>query len=350
MISTKIFKKRWFAAIVITMLWLSHFGDILEHDSTWLFFIYATINTLGQIAVFYACKLYYLSEDSDTRNKKNLWWWFTIITLTLAVSESVHMINTESDINWLLEPNIIIIEAIISIIDTALFVALTLIISMAYVYFQKDKQNKVAIAKLETLNKTTELNALKSQINPHFLFNALSNIYSIAYFGDKETPTKIGQLSRMLRYVLYECSADKVRLEQEINYLEEYIDFQKFKIKTEQHINFNHTECNQNIKIAPMILLPFVENAFKHSHSGVDKNAQIDIDIKTDNTHFIFIVENTKSLKKQEIMVSSEGGIGLSNIHKRLDMIYGKNYTLDIENKDTFKIELKIELKRWEKK
>jgi len=165
--------------------------------------------------------------------------------------------------------------------------------------------------------------------------------YSIAYLGDKQTPDKIMQLSKMLRYVIYETNVEFIELSKEINYLNYYIDFQKFKIEKNQSIEFTYESCNQNLKIAPLILLPFLENSFKHSQIATEKNAWIKMDLKSKGGIVYFSLSNTISNKTAPDILNNKG-IGLENIKKRLDLIYPNRYDLAIHAKDIYQVQLTI--------
>ena len=220
-------------------------------------------------------------------------------------------------------------------------ITITMIFSWAFYLFAKNKENELAISKLITLNKESELSELKKQLNPHFLFNALSNIYSIAYLKDERTPKKIMQLSKMLRYVIYETDVQFIPLSKEIEYLEYYIDFQKFKIKKTQEITFDYSSVNQELEIAPLLLLPFIENAFKHSQVITEPAAWVKVKLVTKGPIINFTVENSISTKKQPEILSNEG-IGLENIKKRVELVYKGKAELQITEKDVFSIHLII--------
>ncbi len=236
-------------------------------------------------------------------------------------------------------------ESYFSVIMTDMLIILpisiTMIVSWAFFMFDKNKENELAISKLTALSKESELNELKKQLNPHFLFNALSNIYSIAYLGDNRTPEKIMQLSKMLRYVIYETDVQFIALSKEIEYLKYYIDFQKFKIKLEQQIDFDFSQTNEELKIAPLLLLPFIENAFKHSQVSTDPSAWVSIVLRTEQNNILFDIENSISDKSQPEILNN-AGIGLENIKKRLELIYRSDAKLKISSDKIFKVNLKI--------
>jgi hypothetical protein len=190
----------------------------------------------------------------------------------------------------------------------------------------------------------TELALLKSQVHPHFLFNTLNTLYSSAYeHGDEETATGIGKLSHLLRYMLYETQTDKVQLENEIEYLENYLDLLDMRFSDQVNVSFSVEGDIENFEIAPMMLITLVENAFKH---GITPTTKTDIIIKLtiDSATMTFEVTNEKLRErtKSSLEVAS-GGLGLQNLQKRLSMIYPNKHTFDTfqrENKFIAKLEL----------
>ncbi|MGB0868162.1 MAG: sensor histidine kinase [Flavobacteriales bacterium] len=226
-----------------------------------------------------------------------------------------------------------------------------LVTTLAAISIFSEKKNQEAIFemnKLKALQSESELQSLKNQINPHFLFNALSNIYSISYLGDKRAPGKIMQLSKMLRYVLYECNQDFVLLSNEIEYLTSYIDFQKIKVEHNQVILFDHINLEQQVKIAPMLLLPLVENAFKHSAIQRIKSAYIKIELTAnENGDIFFTIKNSVPVDKSHIVQDDIGGIGIENLRKRLNILYNNRYTLSLKDEgESFEVSLKLITKK----
>jgi sensor histidine kinase YesM len=188
-----------------------------------------------------------------------------------------------------------------------------------------------------------ELSALKAQINPHFLFNNLNTIYSMATNNDSRTSDVILKLSDFLRYVLYDTASEIIPLEKEIEIIRTYVGLQKERIDQEI-IKVNLvTEGNfEQTKIAPLLLLPLAENCFKH---GIGKNpGKISIHIKFDGRQLIFKTENTIALR-EKTTTEKNGRIGIKNVEKRLNLIYSENHSLEYQAENgVFRLELKIEL------
>ncbi|MBF4487663.1 MULTISPECIES: sensor histidine kinase [unclassified Flavobacterium] len=195
---------------------------------------------------------------------------------------------------------------------------------------------------LEKQKAETELKILKAQLNPHFLFNTLNNIYSLSIINSPITSQSIAVLSEILDCILYRCSSTYVPVSQEITLLENYISLEKLRYDDRLSVTFNH-EMDQNGSIAPLILLSLVENAFKHgAGEDIGTAPKIDIDLKLLNNNFEFIIRNTIN----KTILETEGGkIGLNNIIQQLDKIYPENYTFNITKTDEdFTAYLKINL------
>ena len=193
---------------------------------------------------------------------------------------------------------------------------------------------------LENQRLSAELAFLKSQINPHFLFNSLNSIYSLAYQRSETTPEAILKLSEIMRYMLYECNDNKVDLASELQYLQNYIDLQKIRFGNKAFIDFKIDGKVETQQIVPLLLIAFIENAFKH---GVASNPQTPIRllIEVDEAHLHFFMQNKKHTNNRD----ESGGIGLNNVKRRLDLLYPGKYNLDIrDERDTYTVELSLVL------
>jgi len=211
------------------------------------------------------------------------------------------------------------------------------------VAFKLFEESYLSSQKLQALREDklkTELAYLKTQVNPHFLFNTLNNMYVMARKQNENLPSTIMQLSDLLRYQLYETEEDTVPLHKEIDYLKNYLKLEQLR---RQHLKLDfEVKGNPSMtKVRPLILLPYIENAFKYSNSGTGSDyIKIVIDAKEDSLEFA--VENTKgSLHRREV-----GGIGLANAQRRLDLAYDGKYDLQInETEDRFIVNLKLNTK-----
>lgn len=195
---------------------------------------------------------------------------------------------------------------------------------------------------LQIEKNQSELSYLKAQINPHFLFNTLNSIYALAIDRSNKTPEAIVRLSGLMRYLFSDTSQKYGSLEKEINYINSYIELQKIRLGNTANINYMVNGDIKNKVIAPLILIPFIENAFKHGVNP-EETSQIDIQISiTDNNLYL----NVFNLKVDHIQdEESKSGYGIENGKKQLKLAYPDKHDLKIENKQhTFSVTLKIEL------
>tara|TARA_R110000737_G_scaffold353331_1_gene404277 strand:+ start:17554 stop:18396 length:843 start_codon:yes stop_codon:yes gene_type:complete len=206
-------------------------------------------------------------------------------------------------------------------------------------------QKQAQIDELETTIQESELQFLRSQINPHFLFNNLNNLYSYALQESPKTPEIILEMSGVLRYMLYESKEQFVPLKKELEQLGNFIRLYKLQIEDRGEVHFDVEKIDSDFKIAPLILIVFIENAFKHSQSGQSSDIKIDISVKLKNTTLEFICEN--NYESGFSLDSVAKGIGLKNVKKRLELLYPKKHILQIEEADnSYKVYLKLELEK----
>ena len=188
--------------------------------------------------------------------------------------------------------------------------------------------------------QASEIALLRSQVNPHFLFNTLNNIYSLVYSKSDEAPDAVMKLSSIMRYMLYDSNTDRVAVIKEVEYLNSFIELQQLRITQKGFVEIKVTGSMENRTIAPMLLIPFVENAFKHGDKTHQPGIIIHLNLESDT--LFFTVTNYLKINGQ---VSSEdsGGFGLNNIKRRLGLLYPDKHNLKITTTgDIYKIELKI--------
>ncbi|GGG38770.1 hypothetical protein GCM10010976_08190 [Bizionia arctica] len=198
-----------------------------------------------------------------------------------------------------------------------------------------DKQDEVEQVKKEHLEM--ELKFLKSQINPHVLFNNLNTIYSYALEKPNEAPELILMLSDNLKHVLYESNAETISLEREIQFIDNYMTFQSIRTEGVKNIQYSKSIESNNLLIAPLLLITIIENAFKHS----TLNSDIFVEIKEANGILECICSNNFDKDKT---TNEDFKIGLQNLEKRLKLIYMDTYSLDFSKNDKFKVYLKLKL------
>lgn len=199
---------------------------------------------------------------------------------------------------------------------------------------------------LEKQNIQSELKFLKSQINPHFLFNTLNSIYALALKKSDNAPEMVIKLSEMLRYMLYECNEKKVTLEKEINYIQNYMSLEKIRHGDKLNIQFNVIGNPQGHMVSPLMFVPFLENAFKHGASNHLDTGFIESRLEIKNNDILFFIENSKPAAIPEINHKvKSGGIGLNNVKRRLNIIYPSKHALNIAEKpNSYEVNLILNL------
>ncbi|GAA0879419.1 hypothetical protein GCM10009119_23870 [Algoriphagus jejuensis] len=200
------------------------------------------------------------------------------------------------------------------------------------------------IDELKLMVKDSELSFLNSQINPHFLFNNLNNLYSHAVEQSPKTPELILGLSGMLRYMLYECREPFVPLLKEVEQLRNFIQLYELQIEERGAVDFTTSKVSDNYQIAPLILNVFVENAFKHSQSGQSDEIRISVSLSVDESgklHFSCV----NNFEPNEFPEGESNGIGLENVKKRLTLLYPERHQLHIEKSNQeYRVSLQIQL------
>ncbi len=215
-------------------------------------------------------------------------------------------------------------------------------------YFQlKENEERIISDQLKSEKLDMELRYLKSQINPHFLFNALNNIYSMVYTHDDNAADGVLKLSEMLRYVLVDCQAEMIPLSKEIKYIENFIDFQMMRMGGRRDVYLKKEVEKEDFMIAPMLLQPIIENCFKYSRLETHPDGYVHVSIKQAGRGFCFEAENT--VAKNALPVVGNGGeekksaIGLNNVQQRLMLHYGENYKFDIQqDNEVYKVRIEL--------
>lgn len=223
----------------------------------------------------------------------------------------------------------------------------TFAIVLIFYYQRKENEEKIIGDQLKSEKLDMELRYLKSQINPHFLFNALNNIYSMVYTHDDNAADGVLKLSEMLRYVLVDCQAEMIPLSKEIKYIDNFIDFQMMRMGGHRDVVFTKDVEKEDFLIAPMLLQPIIENCFKYSRLETHPDGYVHVSVRQTGNRICFEAENT--VAENALPIAGNGGaksgIGLKNVQQRLMLHYGEDYVFDIEqNKDKGTYKVKIEL------
>ncbi len=226
------------------------------------------------------------------------------------------------------------------IVQSFVFTAFAFLLRSTFEWFNDQKQK----SELINQNQASELALLRYQINPHFLFNTLNNIYSLVYKKDDKAPGAVMKLSEILHYTLYKANTEMVLLDNEIITLKSFIELQLLRVSDENFVDFSVEGKTEEKTIVPMLLLPFVENAFKHCDKQVSMPGIV-IKIKISDSTIEFYCKNFITSPNQYTK-DDVGGIGLQNIKRRIELLYPKKHILEINKTETeFNVYLKLENK-----
>jgi sensor histidine kinase YesM len=216
---------------------------------------------------------------------------------------------------------------VVQVAATMLFIVIFVgMLRFAVDWFELEAKKK----EMENEKLTAELNFLKAQINPHFLFNTLNNLYYLAYSKSENTTEVIAKLSQMMRYMIYDSNHPKVLLSKEIEYMQSYISLERMRLNNQIPIQFDVKGNIENVWITPLIFITFLENAFKHGVSSNNPNAWVNISIELEGKECVYVVKNSKPSIKNE--TGEKSGIGLKNVQRRLALSYPGKYELKIED------------------
>ncbi len=302
-------------------------------------FFWATLITVAFCAVAFYTNIFLLLRDYFI-DKSTLRYFLKLFALLFLCVSADILLNRYITYGPTLEDGIFSFPSIgLHMTMFVFFTALSYVYAFIREWIKNEKlRNEIAKEKLKT-----ELNFLKSQINPHFLFNTLNNLYSISQKHQvDELSMGINELSNLMRYMLYESNADFVSLKKEVKYIESFIEIQQLRHDEEDEliINFEKKGDFSKAVIAPMILLPFVENAFKHGFS-LNESSVINLGLETSDSGIFFKVRNRAF--KHHKFADKTSGIGLENVTRRLNLIYPNKHTLRIlEEDENFIVELNI--------
>ena len=266
--------------------------------------------------------------------QKGKYVWYLLLNLTnITLAFALHELVFEYALPVFLRD-----YYIVSFVDIFSLIQI-LILYLGFTSLLKFSKSWFQIQQLEKERIQLELEALRAQLNPHFLFNGLNSIYALALQRSDKTSAAVLKLSDLLRYSLYEINKESVPLDKEIENLGHYLALQKLRLKNDSIIHATFPEQTNGLKIAPMILLPLLENVFKHG----DLNKEVKIEMKVKHS-FSFLCENHVDVKDHPNEPTGSG-IGLENIKRRLDLLYPGRYDLETNHSDLrYRVLLKIKL------
>lgn len=255
--------------------------------------------------------------------------------MLLAVSYGLHELTFE-----FLLPLLPTEYYMVSFTDYEVLVTIFLIY-LVFTTLLKLSKSWYQLQRVEKEKLSIELNSLKSQVNPHFLFNSLNSIYSLALSKSDQTAETVLELSNLLRYMLYEVGDDKVELSKEVEMLENYIELQKLRADQSTNITFSISGDPRHMKIAPLLFFPLVENSFKHGVKGVSDAAYVDMQLDL-SEGIEFKIKNNKG-QVDDMEQGKYGGIGLENVKRRLALIYPEKHDFQVSETETdFEVKLTI--------
>lgn len=258
-----------------------------------------------------------------------------IVSVCFPLSIVVHIIVENEELQTLIWSDSFFLFLIINVIFT---VITTMVLKLVKQWYSDQKTTK----DLQQEQLQTELKFLKSQINPHFLFNSLNNLYALTLSKSDSAPEVVLRLSNILRYILYESNEGYVSVRKEMEHVKDYVAVEKLRLGMGVTIDIDIDDAIQDDPVEPMLFLTLVENAFKHSEDILPEKRFIRIHAKSLDTGFRFLIENTFSPSKRD---SETGGIGLENIKKRLNLIYPNQHDIKSSTADgVYRVDLIIKL------
>lgn len=328
-----------FCWIIITFLFIHYNAFSFHYLKGDLMDIPLLFGTLINIVLFYI-NLFFLFPKYTLKKINTVHYVTWLLTFTIVLSVIENVFDYYYAVKHFPSQNVLIQFG--ELIATSTINLFFILFSVLYAIIRSWIKNEVIKRKLSEENLKLELNYLKSQISPHFLFNSLNNLYSIAIKNnDNETADGLTKLSTLMRFMLDKSDKTIVKLSEEIDYLRSYIELQKLRFLDEDDlaVNFKTEGDISNFRIPPFLLINFVENAFKH---GVDYklSSEINIHLNVSENAMTFTIDNTNHALKNTNEINS---IGLKNVKKRLELIYGENYALKtISKSPKYIVKLKI--------
>lgn len=334
-------QSRWFTAAIHVLFWLGFFlipfiDDNRQHISE--YFIVRHAMFLCLLAAFYYINSLVLIPGLLLTGKIRV---YSLMILLFIVAIAVLNLLLSQILDGLMDHEMhhpsFLRRLFFPVFPSFFVFAISTAVKITNEWFITERQKK----EMENEKLNSELAFLKSQVNPHFLFNILNNICSLARKKSDETENSIIKLSQIMRYMLYESKDETVSLEREINYLKSYIELQRLRISEKVLLSFNIVGDPGRYHIGPMLLIPFVENAFKHGISYIE-DSRIDILLEMEGDCIRFSVSNNIAKKKDE-NIPDESGIGLKNVLRRLELLYPGKHTISIrEENNRYFVDLKI--------
>ena len=321
----------WF---LIMVLQIGMSTDFLPFQVALMF---AGLNTILSMAVFYLNSLWIFPSFFEKRR----FVLYLVINIVLlgVLSHVFYMVDSYIIINFTTEPLPKDLPRMFPYFRIFSMLIFIVFISLIFSLIRKVQDQEGKEKQLSKEKSDTEIQLLKAQINPHFIFNSMNNIYSLAYSKSDQAPEAILKLSEMLRYVYYDCNRDEVTLGAELEYIRNYMAFQQMKSPHEQSIVLEADGIDLSFRIAPMLFIPFVENSFKYSKIEELLDARVEIKLTTEDNKLCFRITNTHP----ENGKSPGSGMGIENVRNRLALTYPGTSSLEFKDENSsFEVVMKI--------
>lgn len=331
----RIFNKTYVLPLIHILLWsLVFFWPFLviqERLNLDKIIIRNWIPSFCLLLIFYVN--YWVLVDKFFFEKKKIW--FFVFNVLLVIASFAFIVFASQFFEMNLPPEIQKRRHSLPFykrLNIPMFIPMILTIGMCVGVKLNEQWSKkeLLLEKIKKSQLDSEIKYLRHQIQPHFLFNTLNNIYSLVDIAPNMAKTSIHSLSKMMRYLLHDSNDNRVSLNKEIEFLERFIDLMKLRVADHLKIETEFPIINQPIQVAPLLLLPFVENAFKHGINAMQESF-IRIHLSINNDEIVYLVENSSFPENNS---PTDSGIGLTNLKKRLDLMYGEKYSLLVEEKE----------------
>ena len=323
----------------ITIIYYAYIKSGLIRKAGWEQFLLDVVVRNFLLATICYINIYYLFPRYFKRNK------YVVYTLSLLVCLLLYTLAKNLHEMWLFGflPGGTSLQGVyyntyFNFSNALFYLAFLLALELSKKWYQQQQLlQQMQLEKLET-----ELRYLKAQLNPHFLFNSINTIYFQIDKKNGEARESVEKFSELLRYQLYECNEDRIPIQKEIEYIRSYVDLQRLRKHANYCIRFHADENVQQFCIAPLLLITFVENAFKHVSTHTDRTNSIDVSLQKQDDLFLFKVINSKDGDR---CVENTRGIGLKNVQRRLELLYAEKYELVVKNEEAiFSVQLKLQV------
>ncbi len=335
-------RKKW---VYHTIFWLVMLIALVELGNERLNlafrFLLEGTNVFFYIVITYI-NIFYLIPNFLTEKKRE-WTFIGSLLLACAVLTPLKVITL-----YFLHSNFPQIQTELIKNQVWYFLGMVYIAGFSTIYsiIAEWKQQERQRQELQNQTIASELRFLKTQINPHFLFNTLNSLYALTLKKSEDAPEVVLRLSEMMRYMLYECNEPQVFLTKEIAYIENYLNLEKMRLPKKIDLKFDVSGAISDVQVAPLLFIPFIENSFKHGVANQIGEGHVYIKMHCSEHRLDFSIENSRADVQQFNALSGKksGGIGLVNVKRRLDLLYpGKNELKIEETPDLYKVALKME-------